>query len=605
MKDFIKMTLAVLCGLIILSILSVVITFGAIGSLASSGSSTTLPKQGVLTLDLSQVSVAEQSVELDPVSMIQGGGDMAETIGLRDAVLALQSAAEDPVVQFLFIKGAPTGVSLTGTSHLEELRDAIAKFRESGKAVVSYMDVVMTASYYLASVSDKVYMTSELGGTSMFMGMSGQLMFLGDLLDKLGVNVQLIRHGKYKSAGEMFVRSSSSPENMEQNRAMINSMWKTIGSAMAQSREKSLEDLDALINDLKLNDPEDFLEAGLVDGILTKEELKAKIADLAVAEKYKDVKFISFSDYIKAKVATEVSHSKNKIAVIYADGDIVDGFGKQGVAGDRFANMIAKVRADSTVKAVVLRVNSPGGSVLASEKIKSELDLIKGSKPLIASYGEYAASGGYWISANCDKIYSDASTLTGSIGCFSMIPDFSRTVSNIAHVNITSVPSHKHSDKLSMMRPLDAAETACMQGQVEDIYARFVDIVSTSRSMTPEQVDAIAQGRVWTGAEALEIGLVDEIGTLEDALLCAAQAALPDEIDVNLSDWKIVPYPKPQTTAEMLMSMIGDKGGKEASIFKGTPLEGAATVLSRWAQDCTSSGAGIMLARMPYEFSLR
>jgi protease-4 len=598
MKDFVKMVLAVICGLFILGLLCFILFFGMVGSMAAAGSATpSIPKNAVLKIDMGEIALAEQSSEefsMPSVAFFQGS--QATTVGIWDAVRAINAAAEDNNVKYIYLLPENTSA---GTGHIYEFRTALEHFRESGKPIVSYMDNVSTGGYYLASVSDKVYMTSHDGITSLFHGLSGQMVFLKDLLDKLGVNVQLIRHGKYKSAGEMFVRNSSSPENMQQNQEMISSMWNEYLRAISASRAIPIEDLNGLIDNLKLNFPEDFLETKLVDGLLTKEELKGKLADLAVVDKFEDVKMVSFADYVSAK-ATPNLKAKKKIAVIYADGDIVDGKAKQNVAGDRFANVIAKVRADSTVKAVVFRVNSPGGSVLASEKIREEIQLLKADKPVVASYGNYAASGGYWISAGCDHILSDPTTLTGSIGVFSMIPDFSKTVKDVAHVTYTPVNSNKHADIMSLMRPLDAEETAYMQASVERIYERFVSLVAEGRNLTADYVDGVAQGRVWTGRDALGIHLVDEIGTLEDAIKWAADAASESLDESELKNWNVVAYPKPPTAMEQMMDMLGSKPSGE-DIFSGTVLEPAAKALLDWADGLKDGRRSMMIARMPYD----
>ena len=590
------MVLAVLCGLFILGILSFFLFFGMVGSMAVAGSSKpSVPKNAVLKIDMGEILLGEQSSESMPsVQSLQGG--QAATIGIWDAVNAINAAAEDANIQYIFLQPENTAA---GMGHIYEFRTALENFRKSGKAVISYMDNVTTGGYYLASVSDKVYMTSHDGITSLFHGVSGQMVFLKDILDKLGVNVQLIRHGKYKSAGEMFVRNSSSPENMEQNQAMISSIWNEFLRAISVSREIPIEELNGLIDGLKLNFPQDFLDAKLVDGLLTKEELKDKLAALAVADSFKDVKMVSFPDYVSAK-STPNYKAKQKIAVVYVDGDIVDGKGKQSVAGDRFANVIAKVRADSTVKAVVFRVNSPGGSVLASEKIRAEVDALKAVKPLVASYGNYAASGGYWISSNCGHIISDPTTLTGSIGVFSMIPDFSKTVKDIAHVTYTPVKSNKHSDMMSLMRPLDAEETAYMQASVERIYDRFVSLVAEGRNLTYEFVDNVAQGRVWTGRDALSIHLVDEIGTLEDAIRYAAEAASDSLDGADLKNWNIEAYPKPLTAMEQVLEMLGSKPSGE-DVFAGTVLAPAAHALMDWSETLRDGNSTVMVARMPYD----
>ena len=591
MKDFVKMTLATIAGLFIFGIVAFFLTIATVGALASFGDSQpVMPREGILQINMASMALAEQTAEADPFASLKGGQTVTP-LGIYSAINAINAAAQDPAVKFIYMK--PDG-AMAGTAQLEEFRNALKNFRNSGKAVISYIENPDNASYYLASVSDKIFMTSYNGGMNMFTGLSSQMIFLKDILDRLGVNVQLIRHGKYKSAGEMYVRNSSSPENLEQNREMVESLWGCWAEEIAASREISVENLNAMLDDLKLNFPEDFLANGLVDELLTREELEEKLCDLYVASDFSEVKAIQLPDYAKLKNTVNFS-AKKKVAVIYAEGNIVDGNEKQQVAGDRFAKIISDVRKDSTVKAVVLRVNSPGGSVLASEKIKAELDLIKERGiPVIASYGDYAASGGYWISANCDKIYSNAATLTGSIGVFSMIPDISGTLKDKIHVNITPVNSNRHSDMYGMMRPLDKAEIDYMQASVENIYDEFTSLVAEGRGMTVEAVDAIAQGRVWTGSDALGIGLVDEIGTIEDAI---SYAALSIDGVQSLSDVQIAEYPKPQTTMEMLLESFG----QGESIFSGTPFEGVEAAFRNW----NASESGKVYARIPYEISVR
>ncbi len=591
MKDFLKMMVATLTGLFIFSFFAFFMMFAVIGAMAALGETTpVMPREGVLQINMSTMMLSEQTKEADPLAAIQGSQSVTP-VGIYSAVNAINAAAADPAVKFIYMK--PDGAT-GGLAQLEEFRKALVNFRNSGKAIVSYIENPSNASYYLASVSDKIYMTSYEGGMNTFTGVSSQLIFLKDILDRLGVNVQLIRHGKYKSAGEMYIRNSSSPENMEQNEVMVNSIWESWATEIAESRGISVDDLNALLNNLELNFPADFLEKGLVDELMTREELQNQLCVLYSANKFEDIKAIQLPDYAKAKTVVNLK-AKNKIAVIYAEGNIVDGNEKQQVAGDRFAKIISDVRKDSTVKAVVLRVNSPGGSVLASEKIKNEIELIrKNNVPVIASYGDYAASGGYWISANCDKIYSNATTLTGSIGVFSMIPDISGTLKNKLHVNITPVNSNEHGDMYNMMRPLSKSELDYMQASVERIYDKFTGLVAEGRKMTVEAVDNIAQGRVWTGAEALGIGLVDEIGTLEDAinfaLICAEEAS-------GSSDIQIAEYPKPMTTLDILLESLG---GTE-NAFSGTPLESVADAFMDW----NSNESGKVYARLPYEISIR
>ena len=586
MKEFVKMTLAVMAGLFIFGAVAFFLTFAMIGALAAVGEKqTVMPREAVLKIDMSTFTLSEQSVEANPMDMLLAGGESVTPLGIYEAVKAINAAAADPAVKFIYMK--PDGVS-GGTAQIEEFRKALKNFRNSGKAIVSYTESPGNGSYYLASVSDKIFMTPHDGAMNMFTGLSSQMIFLKDLLDRLGVNVQLIRHGKYKSAGEMFVRNSSSKENLEQNTEMVESMWDTWAKEIAESRGISADELNAMLDNLDLILPSDWVENGLVDELLNRNQLEERLCDLFVVEKYEDVKGISLAEYATLKNAVNLK-AKKKVAVIYANGDIVDGDAKENVAGDRFAKIVSEIRQDSTIQAVVLRVNSPGGSVLASEKIKTELDLLREEKPLIASYGDYAASGGYWISANCDKIYSNASTLTGSIGVFSIIPDMGGVVKDKLHVTITPVNSNRHSDMYNGLRALDQKELNYMQASVENIYDKFTTLVSEGRGMTVARVDEIAQGRVWTGADALKIGLVDEIGTLEDAI---NYAALSIDGVTGVQDVQIVGYPKPQNTMEMLLeSLMG-----ETTVFAGTAFEGIADAF----MEIGKQDIGKAYARMPY-----
>lgn len=592
MKEFLKMTLAAIVGFLVVNVVLLFFSFALLGSLAALGSSQpVMPRTAVLTLDMSRIAVSEQTTELDPISQIQGND--ISVIGIWDAIQAIDAAAADPAIKYMYLK--PDRAS-GGIAELEELRTAIDNFRKSGKAVISYMENPSTPGYYLATASDKIYMSAYEGSMNMIAGLSSQMIFLKDILDKLGINVQLIRHGKYKSAGEMYVRNASSPENLKQNRELLDAIWGNWTETIASAREMSQDKFNSLIDGLELNFPDDFLENGLVDELVTSDQMKQKLSDFFDAGITENVPVISLSDYAKLKVVPNIK-AKNKIAVIYANGNIIDGDDVEQVAGDRFASIISGVRKDSTVKAVVFRVSSPGGSVFASEKIKNEIDLLREKKPVIASYGAYAASGGYWISSNCDYIFSNAGTLTGSIGVFSMIPEFSKTLKDIAHVNITTVSTNRHGDMYSGTRPLDKAETEYMQASVERIYDRFTTLVSEGRGMDKDYVDSIAQGRVWAGSDALELGLVDRIGTIKDAIMYAVSSAKGD-YGQDLSNWQIVEYPRPLTTMEKIMEALG---GNSAEVFAGTPLESVEKAFKGWSE--TQSGQ--VYARIPYEIEIK
>ena len=593
MKDFVKTMLAVICGFIVLRILRVLLLLIFLGSALAAGTPS-LPRQGVLDLDMSTFSLAEQTQEAQLPQgaglMSMGSFEMNPIVGMHDAVAALRTAASDPGVKYVLLRADGMAV---GMSHVEELRIALAEFRRSGKPVIAYTENPGNGSYYLASVADKIYMGSQHGGNATLIGLSGQLTFLKDLLDKVGVHVQLIRHGKYKSAGEMFIRSTASPENREQNQVMISSCWKVFSSAICEARGLSEETFNQLVDELALIQPEDFLHCGLVDELVDHEALVSKLCTLAQVEKVEKLGLMPFADYVAAKV-TQMP-GRNNVAVIYADGEIVEGKEYGQVAGDRFVKVIDEVRKDKSIKAVVLRVNSPGGSVSASVKIRTALDLLQKEKPLVASYGDYAASGGYWISNGCQKIYTDATTLTGSIGVFSMIPEFSGVTQKVG-VGMESVGSNKHSDMFSLMRPFDKEELAYMQASVEDIYESFVNLVASSRGMEPAQVDQIAQGRVWTGADALQIGLVDEIGTLEDAIAYAASLA-----DFHSSDeYAVVGYPQPLTMIEELLMSFGQTP-EEPSILADTPFAG----IAKAAKALTKEQPSAVYARLPYLLEIR
>ena len=547
------MLLAVICGLLIFGFIAIFIAGSALSAIgaATEGKTAVLPRSGVLAVDMSSFVLAEQESGMPNFR----GSSAIPQIALRKAVSAIRTAADDPGVKFIFLR---TDGNLSSAASLEELRAALAQFRTaSGKPVLAYIEAPGTSSYWLASVADKVYMTEYQGATSTITGVGTQLLFLKDALDRLGVKVQLIRHGKFKSAGEMYTRSSSSAENTLQNKEMVRSMWKTIRADIASSRGISEAAVDEAVDGLRLCLPEDFLREHFVDALLTREGLKQKLSDIAVAGSFDKVQFIPFPDYVAAKSVVNFK-AKQKIAVIYTNGNIVDGRALEQVAGDTFTSIIDKVRADSSVKAVVLRVNSPGGSVLASEKIRHEIDLLCAEKPVVASYGAYAASGGYWISSGCGKIFSDALTLTGSIGVFGMVPDFSRTAKDVLKVGVQSVTSGKHGDMYSLMRPLDSSEYAAMLRSIETIYDKFTALVAEGRGLTVSRVDEIGQGRVWTGADALEIGLVDEIGTLSDAISYAASAAGLQEDAVQIRE-----YPEPLSPYQQIMQMLGGQNKQQ------------------------------------------
>ena len=570
MKDFVKMMLAVICAFIVMQLVGFFLLFAMVGAMSLGSSKTVLPREGVLDIDMEQFTLGEQTQDdtFSPGISMLGMSAGGTTVGLWDAVQAIEAAAADPGIKYILLRAdAASG----GTSSMEELRAALAEFRKSGKAVVAYTESPSCGSYYLASVADKIYMTSYHGGSPQMTGIASQMIFLKDLLDKVGVNYQLIRHGKYKSAGEMYIKNATT----------------------AEARGLSVEKYNDLIDNLKLNFPEDFLENGLVDELLDHEGLVNKLCALAQVEKVEDLHLVSLLDYVDAKVSR--LRGKENVAILFADGEIVDGRDYSDIAADRFVAEIDKIRKDQTIKSVVLRVNSPGGSVVASEKIRAALKLLMAEKPLVASYGNYAASGGYWISAGTQKIFSDATCLTGSIGVFSLIPEFSKTVGKVG-VNFVTVGSNKHSDMFSLMRPFDAEETASLQLYVDDIYGRFVGLVAEGRSLETQKVDDMAQGRVWVGTDAIGLGLVDEIGGLREAVDYAASLAG----FLSKGDYHVVTYPAQLSQTEQLLDLFSGK--KEApSILTGTPFE----ALGKSLKDLRENEPTQVYARLPYDIEIR
>ena len=542
MKGFFKTLLASFIGVFVAMLFGVIVLVSIAGSIGSSSKSTPeIPESAILKLD-SSLNLSEQTTEgdFDPSALLSGG-DMApsSTIGILTAIQAIEKAAEDPAIKFIYIN--PTNMAMEN-SHMEEFRTALVKFKESGKAIISYCETYSQGGYYLASVADKIYV-NPLGGNMMF-GLSSSLMFFKGALDKLGVEIQLIRHGKYKSAGEQFVNTDISEANREQNQAMISSLWNTLASGICKSRGIDIKEFNRIVNNLSATEAEDMVKAGLADGTMTRIEMLDELMGLFGVEKEDDIKMITLDKYAQAVIKPNVKAS-DKIAIIYANGEITQGNG-EGISSDKYAKIISDVRKDSTVKAVLLRVNSPGGDAIAAEIIRQELDLLKKDKPVVVSYGSYAASGGYWISAEGDKIFTNETTLTGSIGVFSMVPNVGKIVKEKARINVVNINSNEHSDMMSMMSPMDKTELAYMQRSVETIYDLFLSIVSNGRDMSKEDVDKIAQGRVWSGADAIKVGLTDEIGTVADAL----------EYTVNISgleNYQVVEYPKVKNQMEKIM----------------------------------------------------
>ena len=491
-------------------------------------------KGKVLRMDLKSAVNEKGGSDL---SLSLGGISFSSSTSLLQLERAIRKAAEDDKIAMIFLN---LDHFSAGMAALEEVRDCLKDFSAAGKPVVAWAAGLDNGSYYLGSVADRLFLYPQGGGN--LTGLGSTQYFLKDLLDKVGIEVQLIRHGKYKSAGEMYIRNDISPENRRQYEELLGSIWDGFAGEMAESRGKSPEEINAIVNGLRLSTARSWLDEGLVDGLKYRDEMEDYIARLFGTSNPSDVKVVDMPDYIKKLSRGPKS---KKIAVIYADGEINRSGG--GIVGEDLARRIEKVRGDSTVKAVVFRVNSPGGEVVAADMIRRDIELLQKDKPVIASYGSYAASGGYLISAGCDRIFTDNATLTGSIGVFGMVPSIGKAVEKNLHVKLVQIGTNDHSGMSQGITPLTPEEEAWYQAEIEGIYDTFVGVVSEGRGMSVEAVDEIAQGRVWSGSDALGIGLCDEKGTILDAIDYAADKA-------GLTKYRIVSYPESKSLMDNIMS---------------------------------------------------
>ena len=520
-------------------------------------------KGKVLKIDFKN-PISERNVgssSFDVMSLVQG---TPSSVTLLSYVKAIDAAAEDKNISMIYM--TPENIS-AGTAQLEEIRAALERFKKSGKPIVAYCESFGNGSYYLASVADKIIL--DPASESMITGVGSQMIFLKDLFDALGVEMQLIRHGKYKAAGEMYTRSTASPENRLQNQELINSIWNTMSSQIAASRGISQQQFNEWVENLEMCHADEYKAKGLIDEIWYKDEVDKYLCEQNGVKKIQEVSFIKINKYAsKVKKGSR----KNKIAVVYADGEIKMTGSDADIVGSKLANTIKKVREDKKVKAVVFRVNSPGGSAQASEAIRRELELLRAEKPVIASYGNYAASGGYWISAESDFIFSDYSTITGSIGVFGLVPSVGDAISKNLKVNIETVGTSSHSDMMNGIRKLDDAEVAYVQRQIEKIYDDFTGLVANGRSLSKDSVDAIGQGRVWSGADAMRIGLVDQQGGLKEAIDYAA-----GKVGLEKKDYRLSLYPVAKSVS--MLQMLSGGGADDPEENLTTSVENQSSLI--------------------------
>ncbi len=465
----------------------------------------------------------------DPFSFFSPDGfDMEQYPGLDEILKDIEKAKSDPNIKGIYLD---MGFVPSGISTIREIRQSLVDFKTSGKFIIAYGEVYSQIAYYLGSVADKVYLHPD--GAIEFKGFGANLFFLKGTLDKLDIDMQVIRHGKYKSAVEIFSEDKMSESNREQLNAMISDIWGTVLADISASRNLGLDQLNLVADNLDALDADKALAAKMVDGLYHKDELQSELKGLlGIGEKEK-IKTVSLSKYtqVPAKVSEKVSG--NKIAVVYATGNIIDGKGDdRSVGSERVSEAIRQARENDKVKAIVLRVNSPGGSATASEVIRREVELAVQSKPVIVSMGDVAASGGYWISASASRILADPSTITGSIGVFGLIPNMQGFFNNKLGITFDNTLTNKYADFPNVNRPLTDYETIMFERQIDKIYNDFIVLVSAGRKMEKSQVDSVGQGRVWSGSDALELGLIDEFGGLQDAIKIAAEMAQVTEYNI-------------------------------------------------------------------------
>ncbi|MDG1719156.1 MAG: signal peptide peptidase SppA [Flavobacteriales bacterium] len=448
------------------------------------------------------------------------------SVEFKDILDNIEKAKNDDKIKGIYLNFSSVNA---GFSQIEEIRNKLLEFKESGKFIYAYADSYNQSAYYLASVSDKIALNPE--GIIELKGLSAEIMFYKGLMDKLGIEAQIIRHGKFKGAVEPFMYNQMSNENREQIEKLLNSISDYMIDGIATEREGvTSEEIHKMINNMYLSSARKCLESGIIDKIAYQDQFFSDLEDKSEHE-------ITLIDYMKVKNPKN-SVSDNKIAIIYATGEINTGKGSYNTIGsETTVEAIREASEDENVKAIVLRVNSPGGSALASEIIWREINLAKQKKKVVVSMGDYAASGGYYISCNADKIFANNSTLTGSIGVFGIVPNTKNFLNEKLGVYIETVKTHKHSDIANGYRKLSDDELNVIQNSVEDIYETFITHVSEGRGIPVRKVDEIGQGRVWSGADALSIGLIDEIGGLEDAIASAADLSA-------LEDYRIITLPK-------------------------------------------------------------
>ena len=533
MKQFFKMTLATVCGIaIFLVVTGFFLTISLLGMIASDSASTKVKENSVFVIKLDG-TISERAEKDSPINEILDMGDMS-AMGLDDLICAIRKAKDNEDIKGIYLEGGALAFDAPATA--QQLRDALKDFKKSGKWIVAYADHYYQASYYVASVADNIYLNDH--GNIEFKGLGGKGEYLKGLYDKLGIKYMVAKVGKYKSYVERNTQTGMSDYDREQRTAYINGIWNYWLKEMAEGRKLNAETLNQLANDsiMGFADPKDYVKAKLIDKVMFPEEIKAEIQKRLKIDKDDDINQLTLSNMLNVK--SEKKDDGEKIAIYYAYGSIVDNEttnlvngGGHCIVGKTTAEDLRKLADDDDVKAVVFRVNSGGGSAVASEQIRHALKLLKAKKPVVVSMGGVAASGGYWISSPANYIFAEPTTITGSIGIFGLIPNFSGLVTDKLGVTFDGVTTNKFSDyETDLILGKDNDEIMKhLQTYIDHGYQQFLDIVSEGRGMKPAEVDSIGQGRVWLANDALKIKLVDKLGSLDDAVKKAAELAKAKE----------------------------------------------------------------------------
>ncbi len=546
MKSFLKYTLATITGLFIASILFFVITLvGMSVFVASADKPATIDDNSILVLNTS-IQIPERGSDdpfasFDPVNFT-----FKAAPGLNNIISNLQKAARDENIKGVLIENGPM---IHGWGTAREIREALMKFKESGKFVIAYTDYYLTQeSYYISTAADKVYLNPV--AMMEFKGIGSEVMFYKEALNKIGVDVQVVRHGRFKGAVEPFMGNSLSAENRMQIDKYINGIWSNVLSEISESRDIPVSTLNNIADRLDATDTKNAESQNLIDGFLYRDELKMRLINLSHEQADKDPALVSMSKYSKV-VVPGFSKSQNKIAIVYAEGTIVMGEGTAtNIGGNHYASVIRKIREADKYSALVFRINSPGGNAMASDLIWREIELCSEKMPVVISMGNYAASGGYYIAAPADAIFAHPTTLTGSIGVFGMLPQGGRLLREKIGISTESVMTNKYADAPSLFRPMDSYEIEVMQKSIDNTYNEFVNKVASGRSMSDEEVDLLGEGHVYSGSDALDIKLVDKIGGLPEAIEYAAELA-------SVEDYRLIELPVIDDPYTKLMKSLG------------------------------------------------